>query len=497
MFFILKAYVRDLRASVTIFALVVFAFLMSFGGLIFDVGRIFNLHSQAQAYVDEAALTAAAELDGEAGAIQRAIRAAVGDAQAGPIIDPGFRLTLSGDSGIGIQSLVFLEAIADDPAPNTRSPIAGDTVLCTYESGAVTCDGLTQAEADRRVNFVLVNATTETENFYLFPIMSAFVPGMRTEASVGPQALAGFTREICNFPPMAICNPQEDPGGGGGFSVNPGQQILLQTQGASAGWAPGDFGFLDLTGVGANGCSGGGGDFLRCLLATVNPNTSCVSADVDLNPGQVTSADVGFNVRFDLYDPPFQNDKNNANFPPAYNVTKGWVESGQCRLDKLDPPPVGAETVKLPRDPDVGVANRIGSGPALADLQSYWATNHNGAALPAGITTRYEAYIEEVSTSQIPDKSGLGGEDGNPSCSLIPPVANRRNMIVAVINCIEHSVSGSAKDVPVIVFLEMFLTEPAGDPGDNSNHDIYAEVVDTVQPGGSNGVLHEFPVLYR
>lgn len=70
-------------------------------------------------------------------------------------------------------------------------------------------------------------------------------------------------------------------------------------------------------------------------------------------------------------------------------------------------------------------------------------------------------------------------------------------MVVAVINCIEHSVKGSASDIPVVEFMEMFLTEPAGDPLDPSNHDIYAEVISVVKPGGQDGVLHEFPVLYR
>ena len=490
-------YFRDKSGSVTIFAVVTFAFLMTFTGLIFDVGRIFNLHSQAQAYADEVALAAAAELDGESGAIQRAIRAAVGDGQRDSIIDSGFRLTLSGDSAVTIESLMFLSAISDDPAePDTRQPLAGDNVLCTYEAGATTCDGITQADADGQVSFVLATTSVETENFILFPIAGALAPGMIDQASVQPQALAGFTREICNYPPMVICNPTENAAGGGEFTANAGQQILLQTKGSGGStWAPGDFGFLDLGQLGDNGCTGGGANYLRCILATLNPNTSCTSATVDFEPGNKESVDAGFNVRFDLFDPPFQNDKGNTNFPPAPNIIKGKLFNG-CKTNPEntnDP-----QTVGFPKDLDVSVANRIGSGVTRAQIEQYWDDNHGsgGASLDIDIDTRYEAYLEEVNTSQIPDESSSGGENGNPTCSTVPPGVNRRKMIVAVVNCKEHGVTGSETNVPVIDFMEMFLTNFI-DTGGVEDGNIYAEVISVVTPGGLDGVLHEFPVLYR
>lgn len=491
-------YKRDEEGAVTIFIVIMFAFLLGLAGLVFDVGRIYNVHSQAQAYVDEVALAAAAELDGEAGSLQRAIRAAVGDTQRNALLDPGFRLSLSNDNAVNVESLVFLASIANDPPPESRSPVAGDTVLCTLLAGQSPADAGCPADADGRAAFVLINATTETEDFLLFPIARAFVPAVITEASVAPQALAGFTREVCNIPPMAICNPQEASTGGGGFTAIPGQQILLQTQGANSAWAPGDFGFLDLSEMGPNGCSGGGANFLRCVLGALNPNTACVSAEVDMNPGQVTSADVGFNIRFDIFESPFQGEKSNPNFAPDLNVTKGALNN-QCRLDKMNADPAASQTVPMPRDPGISVTNRIGSGVALTDLQNYWATNNptlNGGLLPASVTTRYEAYLYENAYG-IPNKSATGGENGNPTCSTVGGIPDRRRMVVAVINCIEHSVKGSASDIPVVEFMEMFLTEPAGDPLDPSNHDIYAEVISVVKPGGQDGVLHEFPVLYR
>lgn len=494
-----SAYCRRENGSVTVFVVIMFAFLMAFGGMIFDVARVFNLHSQSQAYADTVALAAAAELDGEAGSLQRAIRAATGDTQRAALLGQGDRLTLSGDNSIGIESIIFLESITDDPAPNIRSPVPDDQVLCTYivADEELTCvDGIDQAEADGLANYVLVNTTVEEENFILFPIAAAFIPGSMESASVQPQAIAGFTREICNFPPMAICNPYENTTApyGGDFTVIPGQQILLQTQGASASWAPGDFGFLDLSEVGPNGCTGGGADYLRCVLGALNPNTACTSATVDMSPGQTTSADAGLNVRFGIYDPPLQNETSNPNFAPDINVTKGYRHNNnQCRLNQLTA--TNSQTMGLPRDRDVSVTKRIGSGVNQTDLATYWSTNHNGASLPTGVDTRYKAYLKEIETG-IPNKSSTGGENGNPTCG---PAAqpDRRRIIVATMNCMEHNVKGSSNNVPVIKFIEMFLTEEAGDPVANSEHDIYAEVIGVVEPGGHDGVLHEYPVLYR
>ena len=508
-----RRYWNEQEGAVTIFTVVTFAFLMAFAGLVFDIGRVYNLHSQAQAYVDEVALAAAAELDGTSGSLDRAIRAAVGDAQHGALLNEGHRFSLSGDNNVGVGSILFLDTIADDPEPGVYSPVAGDNVLCTYEAAALTCDGVTEAEADSLAQFVLVNATTETEDFVLFPIAGVFIPGFRTEASVAPQALAGFTRNVCNFPPMSICNPYESltPPYGGDYTPVIGQQILLKSKGSGSSWAPGDFGFLDpAAGAGGGLCGNPNGtSFLRCILGLVEPNTQCVEAEVDIKPGEAVSAHVGLNMRFDIYDPPLTNYKNDPNFAPSINVTKGKTHlPNQCRLNQLDDPAVGFETVPLPRDScfEAGTcaqtgdgSPRLGNGVTTADLQNYWITNH-GVALPGSLVggTRYDVYRYEIDNNTIPDKSPQG-EDGEASCastSVSDPLRDRRVMIVAVINCLEHGISGNASGVPVEAFVRMFLTEPVGLDG-ASVEDIYAETLGVVEPGDFDGVLHDFPVLYR
>lgn len=508
-------YYRDERGAIIVFITIMFAFLMAFGGLVFDIGRIYNLYSQSQSYIDDVAITAAAELDGQSGAITRAVRAATGDSQRGSLLNPGSRLTMSGDKLVNVQSLVFMESIASDPVPGTRSPVAGDVVLCTYATGAVTCaGGITQAAADKRAHFVLLNATVETENFVLFPIAGAFVSDILQQASVAPQAVAGFTREICNFTPMGFCNPFESstPPYGGGYTPVVGQQILLKT---GAQLAPGNYGLVQqAAGIGGTSCNNNSGaNLVRCSIAVADPDTQCVSSaaasTIDLQTGQATGpVKEGFNIRFDIFDPPLNNKTNDPAFAPASNVTKGRMHNaGQCKFNQLSAPPAQSKTVALPRDSCFAAntcsGGRFGNGVTVAQLQSYWTTNHGGT-LPAGLTTRYAVYRYEIDNNLVPNKSGLNpkGENGNATCastSISDVNKDRRIIMSGVVNCLESGIQGNTSGVPVISFAKLFITEPVGLDGSDN---IYVEVLDAsadvANPGGSGAnVQHEYARLYR
>ena len=510
-----SGYCRDESGAIIVFITIMFAFLMAFGGLVFDIGRIYNLYSQSQSYIDSVAVTSAAELDGESGAIVRAVRAAIGDSQRGSLLNPGSRLSMSGDKLVNVQSLVFMESIAGDPAPGTRSPVAGDVVLCTYETGALTCaGGITQAAADQRTRFVLVNATIETENFVLFPIATAFIPDILQQASVEPQAVAGFTREICNFTPLGFCNPTESntPPYGGDYTPVVGQQILLKT---NAQLAPGNYGLVQqAAGIGGTACNNNSGaNLVRCSIAVADPDTQCVSSvatsTIDLQTGQETNpVKDGFNIRFDIFDPPLNNKTSDPAFAPASNVTKGRMHNaGQCKFNQLSVPPAQSNTVALPRDSCFATntcsGGRFGNGVTAAQLQSYWTTNHGGT-LPAGLTTRYDVYRYETDNNLIPNKSGLNpkGENGNATCasSSISDVNKDRRIIrSAVVNCLESDIHGNTSGVPVISLAKLFVTEPVGLDGSDN---IYAEVLDigadVANPGGSgSNVQHEYARLYR
>jgi Putative Flp pilus-assembly TadE/G-like len=82
----LDAFARDENGAMTVLALIMTVMLLGFGALVADIGRLYNLHSQMQSYVDQVALAAAAELDGDADAIERAQHAALGDGTNPPLV---------------------------------------------------------------------------------------------------------------------------------------------------------------------------------------------------------------------------------------------------------------------------------------------------------------------------------------------------------------------------------------------------------------------------
>jgi len=75
------------------------------------------------------------------------------------------------------------------------------------------------------------------------------------------------------------------------------------------------------------------------------------------------------------------------------------------------------------------------------------------------------------------------------------PDLTRRNMPVAVINCIaDGPINGQEVGVPVVAFAKMFLTH-ASEGG--SDQTIYAEMVGILQPGIDDEILHDIVQLYR
>jgi len=65
--------VGDARGVVAIWVVVSMALFCAIGALVVDVGRLYNLHSQLVTFADHAALAAAQELNGENGAVNRAL----------------------------------------------------------------------------------------------------------------------------------------------------------------------------------------------------------------------------------------------------------------------------------------------------------------------------------------------------------------------------------------------------------------------------------------
>ncbi len=515
---------RDERGNLTIFGVIGFGMLMVVIGLVIDVGRVMNMHSESGSYADRVALAAAAELDGrlisgKPRPIARAMAAALGDEGAGiaPQVAPGRRLSLSNDRDVGVARLVFMSDIGPDPAdPFARSPVAGDVVTAEWVLGEGLTYNLSEETANRTTRYVLVETTRESEDFIFFPLLRGLSPDMESSATVAPQALAGFKREMCNTPPVMLCSMNEQVAGvGADFSPVRGQMIRARVQSGSD-WRPGD--------IGVRQSSGGTGSFaLSRNFGRISPNTTCVGDTLRLERNQPSNlrriAD-GLNTRLDMYDGWMALVRNHSQYPPSENVLKGLRTQGfNCSNPK------SSTSTPLPRDncfmpggswPN-GVGGSAGSGcinvsgsPRAGNTQwdrwNYWTTNHSGDPPPPGYSsmTRYQVYRYEIEHAP-PDVANTPQESGSPTCSASTPISSfsrdRRVLPVAIVNCLEHQsvLLDSNRDVPVEDFAEVFLTEPAGNNQwwGGSQNDLYIEMIGRIRTSTPEANLREYSVLYR
>ena len=281
----------------TIFAVIGFAMLMGMVGLVVDVGRVMNIHTQASSYADRVALAAAGELDARRGAIRRAVT------QARNIVD-NERVGLTGDRRVGIRQIEFLSSIGPDPAnPDRRGPIPGDTVVRRWRSGEALPSETDGANGAAR--FALVTTTNETENFLFLPIAGLFNQDLRTSATVAPQAVAGFQRSMCNSAPIMVCNPSESNFGiGADFRSRVGDRLDLNLQGnlqlnplQRLRWSSNNYAMFSVNsgvlGIPLN-------ISLRNLIGRTDPGTACYSDRI--RPRNVSGMRLDLNLQTPVGD---------------------------------------------------------------------------------------------------------------------------------------------------------------------------------------------------
>lgn len=465
-------------------------------GLVVDIGRVMGIHSQVNSYSDRVALAAAAELDGRPGALQRAVNAVTGPSTQVPL---GNRLKLAGPpdetAAVGIRRLVFLSSLANDPSdPFTRSPVSGDQVVAywTPGSGFTRQTGFSEAQADAETHFVVVDPTRETENYLFFSLVASAIPGFDRSATVAPQAVAGFERQVCNTAPIMVCNPTEPTAGNpnASFDTTPGRMIRarLQQGTLSNSWGPGIYSLLDVSNPDSENA-------LRRAMGSMNPGTACYGSSVivERNPRRNSddfrdrrdAINEGLNTRFDMYDGPMYGDRNNPDYAPAPNVTKGLRTDTDDRCENS----TSGSTRPLPRT-------------SPWSRNDYWRGNHNGANLPDGLnesSTRYDIYRQEIT-----DQVGAARERKKPASLLhrtpdTNPARDRRILHVAIVNCIANRQRlRNRQAVEVEAYADMFLTEPAG----NTDRGASADELDIEVRGplGSDlpaETVREFPVLAR
>jgi Flp pilus assembly protein TadG len=473
----------DQRGAVLIYVTLLLPVLVGFSLLAVDASRLFNLSTHLQKGADALALAGAAELDRKPDAITRA------DAAIANMVANQHKFSNAGTVNVAVASKRYLSALPSSDA----NALASATVTTDPEQAA----------------FVEVTVTTQT----LTTLMPASFLGGSNTATSAARAVAGHNT-CARIIPMYICNPYE------GTSntiydviANPAlrrQQIKMQlgNGGGSSQFYPGNYGWLDTPyyGNGANG--------LRDALAMSSPDVCFLQNGVSQKTGNIESANDAINVRFDIWNGPYNNEKNNPQYQPARNVRKGYLPKGKSACNVTETLP---NTNKLGRDGDVpagsnpsgtfpNAGGRMGTG--TWDFDSYWANNYGGTP-PNGwsnssLPTRYEVYSYELSANMMGNAAVGGsavGEKGTPACyaGAPSPDPDRRMVYAAIINCLELDVRGnSGGPLPVLAFGKFFLTEPIANPPDPDAGTIYSELVELIEPGNvASNLVREIVQLYR
>lgn len=497
----IRNFIRLQQGTVAILWAVSLVAIFGIISLSFDVGRMNSTHGELQAFVDHVALSAAAELDGKNDAITRATNAAnnlVSDTQS------------FGDLDEALNSADFtLTFYSDLPASDTDPLNAGD---------------ITTSPGDAIFAHVAITPNRRrTVRLFFASIATTLTGSGPTQATIGAEAVAGYTQAACDLTPVMFCLPQDATGTT--RVPSRGEMILLRSGGSGAGfWGPGDFGWLDPTlyaDLGSTCAGANGSGLLRCLVGAVQNKTQCVSQrGVTTEPGQKKGLeDAAFNVRFDIYTKSMNRTDRDYDYRPAPNVISGYEQD--CKPNKKD-----GNTERLPRDDcfGAGTCSRHGNGVWSDGRDKYLDVNHgdndgdysdgDGAAVLAqsdgGYTgTRYGLYLQEIAYGATqPGGNILSGldETGLPICSThsaTPAGPERRVVIAAGIDCGTNPINGREVGVPVEAFLEVFLTEPVGDDGAKPpTLDMYVEVLDVAGgdgygSSGPGGIFRDVVQLYR
>jgi hypothetical protein len=484
----IKRFLDDNRGYVIALTLISMPMLLGFSLLVIDVGRGNNLHTDLQNAVDALALAGARELDGSSGSIIRA------EAAMSNLVKNQARFSNGGP--------VLIEADEVEWYFLTEIPASDDTAI-----DADWIDTYQTSEGAEAIYVMVVSH--ERPMTTLFPLPVGLT---KDTVDFAASAVATYDVAACDVTPIFICNPYEDEGEGalqehfanGDLYARAITMNMLKGNNAAAG--PGNFGFLAVSGSGAN--------VLRDALATNSPGGCYSRRNLITEPRQQTGpVEQGINVRFDIYAGTMNSYSNELAYRPALNVRKAAQNPNQCNQYKLETNQTKA--LELPS----GAVNQILPGGTLhtqnwqSDLQNYWTVNHpvdkdnSGVAqIPTIPTTsypgqgtptipsRYDIYNYEIAKNLLSGAghTSLNGNIGAPQCysgEAAPAGAgDRRIIFAAVVNCNAAKIKGrtdvAAGDIEG--FTSMFITKPV-----NDGSKLSLEVIDITGNKG-RGTLDTF-----
>ena len=476
---------RDRDGSVLFYTTLSLPVLVGFALLVIDGSRYMNLHSTVQHAADGLALTAAGELDRKANSLERAklaVQELIRNEQRFGSDDVA--IVCPSDDDCDITGRFLTELPPDDATP-IGEWIAEDPDRLV----ANLSDNLVNHPRSSSARFVEI--TIKPQN--LTTLMPAAFVGGNSTVVAQAAAVGGYTKGVCYFTPLMMCNPFEDddpntPDLYEAASTPEFRRRMLELRqvGPGSDYFPGNFAFLRHESLGS------GANALRDALGMVDPGLCDNEDGVNTEPGQsMGPVHQGLNVRFDIYSGPMSSKKSDPNYRPSMNVRKGY---SSCN----PPTPGGAGYQGMPRDETVLIdmgGGRIYSGDWGPGFEEYWNVNFNHGATPIPAPngwddsdenrpSRYDVYRYEVENSLIGTAS-VGGETGAPMCyaggaGTLSDEPDRRIIHAAVVNCrAEGPLNGQEDDIPVYAFAKFFLIRPLNDSGTDT---IDVEIVEVVEP---------------
>ena len=534
-----SAFHADQSGIALIYVAAALPVIIGFSLLAIDVGRIATLQSSLQHGADALALAGAGELDRNPNAIDRANLAIANLVTTNKGLFANAPVTVN-SANITKCYLSALPALDSSPL-GTCMPVA-------------TAANRTTSSGTARYVQVVVNPTAFTT---IFP--ASLIGVNNNTAAVSAQAVAGFDAAVCNFTPMFMCNPLEPANNGDltndfGLSAMASDyttrrkiiRFLAFTGGNNVTAVPGQFGFLNV--------SGGGANALGDEIASVSPPECYILNTLQTKTGSMTSLRDAFNVRFDLYKGSY----TAASYPPGVNVRKGYsvdfstskkgvTSSTDCSqnpsLNAAAPTAIGMPVDSCFATNSCSPNANIGNGdwgydpdnamPVAAlstngAIKGYWAYNFGaGATLPTPATgsysnsnppSRYDLYRYEISSGHYsryspngagsspvpPINSTSSVETGKASCAAssgVSPVdtsigtngVDRRVMFGAIMNCAANGLQPGSNGVyHALAFGKFFLVRPV-----SSTNTLWTELIDLVYPGDGTGVARDKVQLYR
>ncbi|MDX8450504.1 TadE/TadG family type IV pilus assembly protein [Mesorhizobium captivum] len=504
----IREFWNDQRGIAMILVAIMLPVLVGFALVTIDMSRATGLHNDLQKGIDALSLAAAAELDGRSDSIIRANRAVTN------LLANRTLFSTSGDHQLALTDVTVTYLTGIPASDNTRLSAAG-----------VDSNGVNWASTDpKAVSFaeVTVNPSGLADGAGAFAtIFPANFLGASDTMDIDPQAVAGFTQDICETVPVFMCNPFETTTPGTSKTIQQAfatgdtysrEFHILQT---SNDPGPGNFGLLDNNLQSLR-------DAIAIGTAGTCYNRNALTTKTGVTLGQVNT---GLNVRFDVYSASLNKQNKNWDYRPASNVRKGQKKN---TCNKYDPV---TDNTALPLPPGAWDSGNIAYSQKITDASSfygqYWNVNHMGATVPSipstsyptGDTTqpasRYDVYKYEINNDKVADQSNNPtNEVGTPQCfnngKAPNPTADpdRRLINLAVIDCLANA--GAIKghtSIKADGYASIFLIKPiqkesasSSDEGTGAEKPISFEIVDVDGPLGNGSLdkaLRNEAQLYR